>query len=270
MGAVRRWLVVVAVVWGLAIAGLGYYSMRTGRATAREQTSIGSALPVVDAALADVASTLDPSTTVAALSGYVELSHDCRITAIRDGARYERVLVVYTREGSEAAVLEQVAARLPARYHARVSRSTKPPMLFADAGNFVLVQGGVAGAGQVRVSADTGCRPLDAPVREPDTEAPSTDRAPVQAVLDSLHLRPERWRAHRVTCPRGGALWTVEAVTAAGTAPAKLPTALDGVTRGAAVVLARNDVYAYRTGTAAVAVRLANGSLNVTSTVGCG
>jgi hypothetical protein len=175
---------------------------------------------------------------------------------------------VYTQEGSERALLDRLAAGVPRRYRARVTHGTKTQTLAADAGNFVLVQGGVDAPGQVRISADTGCRPLDRPVSEPAPTA-TADRAPVQAVLDALHLRPDQWRTHRVSCPRGGTLWTVEAVTAAGTAPPPLPAAARA-TGDVAVVLARNEVYAYRSGPAGVAIRSVNGGLDVTSTVGCG
>src|SRR5262245_37831868 len=120
MVAVKRWLLIVAVLWSLVIAGLAYYSLRTGRPTAREQTTIGSALPYVDAALGDFAAALDPATTVAALGGYTALSHDCRITMARSGWRYERVLTVYTSAGSEAGLLDRLAAGVPKRYRMRI------------------------------------------------------------------------------------------------------------------------------------------------------
>jgi hypothetical protein len=267
---VKRWLLVIAVVWGLVIAGLAYYSIRTGRPTARDQTTIGSALPVVDTALADFAATLDPAATVAVLAGYTELSHDCRITVIRRGARYERVLLVYTKVGAERAVLDRMAAGVPKRYKVRVARGTTVQTLTADAGNFVLIQGGVDAPGQVRISADTGCRALDAPVpsaASSTTSSAPADRAPVQAVLDALRLQPVRWLTQRIACPRGGTLWTVEAE--AGAAPGPLAVALGGATEGAAVVLARPDVYAYRTGPAGVAVRQVDAGLSITSTTGC-
>jgi hypothetical protein len=267
MVAVKRWLLVATIAWVLVIAGLAYYSLRTGRPTAREQTSIGSALPVVDAALGDIAAALDPATTVPVLGGYAELSHDCRITAVRDGSRYERVLVVYTKDGAEGAVLDRIAAGIPKRYRVRVRHGTKVQTLTADAGNFVLVQGGVDAPGQVRITADTGCRPLDRPVVESQPLA-TDNQAPVQAILDALHVRPERWQSHRVSCPGGGALWTVEATTAAGTTPA--PPAVRAAAGSASVVLARNELYAYRSGSAGVAIRSVNGGLDVASTVGCG
>src|SRR5262245_55812263 len=103
MCPVKRWLIVVAVAWGLVVAGLGYYSLRHDRPTAREQTTIAKALPTLDGALTTVAATLDSGTAVAVLGGYVEVGKACSLTAVRNGARFERVLQVYTKQGDEAA-----------------------------------------------------------------------------------------------------------------------------------------------------------------------
>lgn len=265
----KRWLVVAATVWGLVIAGLAYYSLRTGRPTAREQTSMSSALPAADQALGDFAAVLDPAATVTVLGGYTELDPDCRITLIRHGARYERVLTVYTKEGAEPALLDRLAAGVPHHYRAHVTHATKTRTLTAVAGNFVAVRGDIAAPGQVRITADTGCRPLDRPVGEAEPAPTAAASAPVHTVLDALGLAAQRWQTHRVSCPGGGALWTVEAA-ASGAAPGPLPDALRIATQGAAVVLARSDTYAYRSGSAGVAVHAAGDGLTVTSTTGCG
>src|SRR4051812_18173402 len=118
MGRVKRWLVVATVVWGLVVLGLGYWSLRHGRPTAREQTTIGQALPTVDAALGDLAGALDPATAVPVLTGYVQVGQSCSVTVAREGARYERILYVYTKPGSEPALLKHVREALPERYKA--------------------------------------------------------------------------------------------------------------------------------------------------------
>ena len=258
----KRWIIVATVVWGLVIVGLGYYSLRHDRPTAREQTTIGSALPYVDAALADVASTLDANTTVAVLGGYAQVGHGCTITVAREGIRYERTLTVYTKEGAEPALLDRVRRGLPERYKAGLARN----ILDADAGNFVSVRGGVTAPGQVRVSADTGCRTQAGQVTESEPASATANRAPAQAVLDSLNLKAETWQTHRVVCPSGGTLWTVQAGTAKGTAPPKLP---DSLRPTSGVVLSKPDLLAFRSGPAGVAVQTSDGTLTVTSTTGC-
>ena len=256
----KRWLVVAAVVWGLIVAGLGYYSIRHGKPTAREQTTIAEALPTVDAALGDLAATLDAATSVPVLTGYIEVGRSCSVTVAREGTRWERILYAYTKEGTEAALLKHVRDTLPERYKPFLTKT----VLSADAGNFVAVRGGVTAPGQVRFTADTGCRPQNAKVREAEPSPSDGGRAPVQAVLDTLKLTGPSWQTHRIDCPIGGALWTVEADLP--NAPKSLVGALKP-DQGA--VLGRADVVAYRAGAAGVVVRAHDGALTVTSTTGC-
>lgn len=258
MGRVKRWIVVATVAWGVVIAALGYYSLRNDPPTAREQTTIAEALPYVDAALGDVASTLDANATVTALGGYNRLGNSCRVTVAREGARYERVLTVYTKEGSETAVLERIRDALPERYKAGLSHN----VLSADAGEFVSVRGGVASPGQVRVAADTGCRPMTHRVEE--SQSGSADRAPAQAVLDALKLTAARWQTHQLACPAGGTLTTVEAD--ADPAPAALP---DTLRPASGAVVDKPDRLAFRSGSTGVTVRIADKSVVVTATTGC-
>jgi hypothetical protein len=258
---VKRWLIVVAVAWGLVIAGLGYYSLRNDRPTAREQTTITSALPTLDAALATVAATLDPNVSITALGGLVQVGKNCTVTVVREGVRFQRMLQVYTKPGDEAATLERIRAGLPATYKPSLSRN----LLSADAGSFIVVRGGITGPGQVQISADTGCRPQNAPVFEAQPLSSAVDRAPVQSVLDALKLSAASWQAHRAACPRGGTLWTVEAQTAAGSAAGSVPDAA----KPSGALLAKTDVVAYRSGSAGVVVRAADHTLTIAATTGC-
>jgi hypothetical protein len=260
---VKRWIVAVAVAWGLVVAGLAYYSVRHGKPTVRDQTTIAQALPTVDAALADLSAALDPAASVPVLGGYSEIGKSCSLTAVRDGARYERMLVVYVAPGTEPAALQRVARGLPARYGAALSHN----ILQADAGNYVAIHGGVDNPGEVRFTADTGCRPIHGTVHETEPSSVAASRAPVQAVLDTLHLSAARWHTHRVDCPTGGSLWTVEAASAAATAPASLAAALNV---GSAALIDTPNLVAFRTGPAGVAARASNGTVTVTSTTSCG
>jgi hypothetical protein len=261
MGRVKRWLVVVAVVWGLVVLGLGYWSLRHGQPTAREQTTIGQALPTVDAALGDLAGVVDPATAVPVLTGYVQVGRSCSVTAAREGARYERILYVYTKPGTEPVLLKHVREALPERYKALLSKAN---VFSADAGNFVAVRGGVTAPGQVRFTADTGCRPQNSPVRENESPSADASRAPVQAVLDTLKLAGVSWQTHRAACPTGGTLWTVEADVAGSP-----PSLTDALKPGPDAIVARKDLVAYRSGPAGVVVRSLNGGLTITSTTGC-
>jgi hypothetical protein len=166
--------------------------------------------------------------------------------------------------GREPALVDQIGAHLPKSYRARVRRSGDHS-LTADAGDYVPVRGAVAGAGQVRVAADTGCRPLTGRVSEaqPDT----ADRAPVQAVLATLGLSGARWQTHRVPCPRGGTLSTVQAEAPVGAATRSLAAALREASPNA--VIAGPGLYVYRDGPAGVVARTHDGVVTVTATTGC-
>jgi hypothetical protein len=250
------------------VLAAGLWGVWHDRPTAREQTTIAEALPVADAAIGRVASAADGTDTVAAIGGYSQISRDCTVTAARSGQRFQRTLLLYTTRDNEGLLLDRIAARLPASYHATV-RHIAPPgnALSADAGTFVAVHGVVLGPGVVRVDADTGCRPVSHPVSEPDSASTSPDRAPVEAVFARLGLRPTGWRTHRVPCPGEGSLWTVEATGGPGV-PASLAVPLKD--SAPAPVIARADLVAYRGGTGQVAASENGGMLTVTSTTGCG
>lgn len=259
----RRWIIAGVAAWAVIVAGLALYSYRTGRPTAREQTTIAEALPTVDAALGRIHAALDQGSSVTALGGYRRTEAGCRVTSAREGTRFVRELTVYVRGSTERDALDRVRAALPAGYKAAVVHTDSTDLFSADAGNYVAVRGRVSAPGEITFTADTGCRVQDAPVVEPTPPAPEAARAPAQAVLDRLGRPASQWRTHRLTCPAGGALWTVEAVTSGDAAAAR--TAVPAP----AVVLDEPKVFAYRAEAAGVALRTQDGSLVVSSTTGC-
>ncbi|MER7002148.1 hypothetical protein ABT297_03750 [Dactylosporangium sp. NPDC000555] len=259
----RRWIVAAVVAWAVAVAGLALYSHFHGRPTAREQTTIAEALPTVDGALGRIYSALDPASSVAVIGGYRRTEMSCQVTTARKGTRFARDLTVYVKKSAEGATIDRVRAALPAQYKASVVHNAGTDLLSADAGNFVAVRGSVPEPGQLRFTADTGCRVQDAPVTEATPPAQDAGRAPVQAVLDTLGKPASEWRAHQLACPAGGTLRTVEAVTAGDGSAAR------ATVPASAVVLDEPKVYAYRAGTADIALRTEHASLVVSSTAGC-
>ncbi|GAA4246955.1 hypothetical protein [Dactylosporangium darangshiense] len=259
----RRWIVTGVVAWAVVVAGLALYSYSNDRPTAREQTTIADALPTVDAALGHVYAGLDQQASVAALGAYRRTEMSCRVTTAREGTRFARDLMVYVKKGAEADTLDRVKGALPAQYKAAVAHGGDLHLLTADAGNFVSVRGSTAGAGVLRFTADTGCRVQDAAVVEATPASQNANRAPVQAVLDTLGKPASQWRTHRLTCPGGGALWTVEAVTSGDAAKAK------ATVPASAVVHDEPKSFAFRAGVAGVALRAEDDSLVVSSTAGC-
>jgi hypothetical protein len=263
----HRWLVAVSTVWAVLLVVLAVYAVRQGEPTVRTQTTVAQALPTADRAIAEVVAAAEPAGAVAEISGYREVSARCSITAVRDGARYERVAHLYVPAGQEPALLDRIGAKLPRDYDAQV-RGSGTHQLTADAGDFVALRGGVAGAGDVRITADTGCRPLTAPVSEAQPSPVAADRLPVQTVLATLKVDAVRWQTHRVRCEQGGSVWTVQADGPAGSAPPSLVDALRATSPDA--VVARPDLYVYRGGPVGVVVRTHDGAVTVTATTGCG
>ncbi|HYU86835.1 MAG TPA: hypothetical protein VEK80_18665, partial [Kribbellaceae bacterium] len=222
----RRWLLALLVAgWAVVVGGTALWSAAHDKPTAREQTTIAQALPTLDTAIADLVTAAGTDQTVAAISGYTQLDADCRVTTARSGSRFERAALLFTPAGTEPALLDRIAAGLPASYRPRVRHggTASTHTLTVDAGDFVSVRATVPSPGTVRVAADTGCRPQDRPVSEAGGTA---DRAPVEAVFTALHATPTGWQVHRVACRGGGTLWTVEASGGPGSAPASLERAL--------------------------------------------
>jgi hypothetical protein len=202
-----RWLVAAVIAWGLVLAAGLVWSVRSGAPTAREQTTVAQARPTVDEATANVARAATAGgRAVVAISGFDRLG-DCRITALRRGARYQRIVTAFVSPGQEAATLDRIAAGLPSGYGATVRRGAAP-RLTADAGFFVGVSGGYVAPGQLRFVVDTGnCRVETAPLAPgpgvaSETDPPAALQAPIDAVLTSLRVARRVDDVHRVLLRR--------------------------------------------------------------------
>jgi hypothetical protein len=191
------------------------------------------------------------------------VSARCTVTSARSGARYERAVQLYVPAGREADVVERIGRGLPRRYEPTVT-GTGRRELTADAGDFVAVRGGIVGPGQIRITADTGCRPRGRPVGD---LLPTVNEEPVEVVFAVLHTDPAAWRVNRVGCPRGGAVTTAEADGPPGSAPASLVDALKGALPEP--VVGQPTLYAYRSGPVGVVARTHDGVVTVTATTGC-
>ena len=222
----RRVLLAVAAAWGLLLATTGIWYSLHGRHTAREQTTIAAAQATVDQAIANVVWAAGGS-AVPAVFGFEKVA-DCKVTPIRGGAKYERMLWLYVPVDGEPALLDRIATGLPAGYHARAHHSPGGALhtLAADAGDFVAVNGSVPAPGLVSVKAETGCRTLG---HEPATDPTTTPGT------DPLGVKGD-WRLHSLPCGLRTA-----AVTGPGTKP------VSGLPR-TAVVVATEDVYADHAG----------------------
>jgi hypothetical protein len=260
----RWWLVAFFLAWALVLAGGIVWSVRKGTPTAREQTTVAEAVPVVDLATVQLvaAATADGLAAVA-VSGF-ERTATCSVTVFRSGARYQRVVTAAVATGTELALLRRVAERLPASYRAVVTTATGSK-LKADAGLFVAVTGTVAEPGRVRLVVDTGdCRP-EGDVPETGSQ-PSSAAAPAADVLTRLRTPATSWIRHDVSCPGGGALSTVEGVGSEN----DLPDAIDALLgRMDGLVVATPDLYAFHDGQTDVMVRIEGSRLVASLTNRC-
>jgi hypothetical protein len=254
----RRWMVVLTVVWILILAVAAAFAIRGGGVTARDQTTVAAARPYVDEAVARVASAVGrDGQAVVAISAFEKVG-DCDVSVFRGGVRYGRAATAVVAAGTESALLERVAAQLPASYGARV-RTASAPRLTADAGYWVTLVGAVLRPGEVRFFADTGDCRVAGDVVTSDPPGPA-DRAAVESVLDQLGVTPSAWTASAVPCPSGGVTGTVQATGPAFTG------AVDARLSSAGAVVAGPRLFAYRTG---VAVRAHEDALLVSATTPC-
>jgi len=267
------WLKVLTGVWIVALViGGGWYALH-GAPSVREQTTIGNARPVVDRAIVDVVAAAGGGPVVA-VSGFDRVK-SCKITPVRSGAEFRRVVDLYTSPGSESAILHMIASGLPARYHAQAGSSARLT-LDADAGDYVALDGTVPAPGLIRIEADTGCRQdggaadTGAVVGEPSPPAESPSAAALAPVLGALGRPAVSYATVAdLACPSGGSLRSVAATLPPGSAPASLATTLR--TLAAAPAAASRTTYAFRSGAVDV-VTVANPKSHaviVTATTHC-
>lgn len=264
-----RWLLAGTAAWAVLLLGLSYLSMRDDEPTVREQRSLAQAAPVVNAAIGELIAAAGPEPVLEMSAPRVAAG--CRVSVLRDGATLERAVAMRTPPELAPALLDRLADRLPARYRAAVR--TDPDgaarSLRADAGEFVLIEGGITEPGVVTLTATTGCRP-DAPqlvtgellIGLPIDGEP--DR--VLAALDATEINP----GDRVSvgCPGGGAAHTARAT---GLSPADAPPPSETLANLAGTVVATDqpELYAYRDGPLSVVVTAVAGDLRVAVSTGC-
>ncbi len=194
------------MVWAVLLAGLTWWSVRNDPPTVKEQRSLSQAGPVVDRAIGELTAAIGADGVPALLPDRLE--RGCRVTPLDDGTSLERGIEVAIADGDVRDVLRRVADRLPPRWRAGVSTYDGEPLLRADAGDFVAVEGRSGGPGRVLLTAATGCRPAGAGYR-----APTADAAGESAVLARALGRWGRAagaiQVLAAPCPGGGTARTV-------------------------------------------------------------
>ncbi|WFF01715.1 hypothetical protein [Micromonospora sp. WMMD964] len=261
----RRWLLVATAAWAVVLAVLTWTSVRDDPPTVREQRSLDQAGPVVDRAVGEL---VRAAGTAGLLDlGAARVAEGCRVTPFADGARLRRDVGVLAPTGTERAVLAGIAERLPADWRARVGSGLNGPELYADAGEFVAVEGRPTADGQVRLVVDTGCRPVGSGYAPSPAAATGPEAAALTAALGVLggpgDATPELVSA---PCPGGGSAHTVR--SAGGPGSTASPAALAPLA-GGAPLLDEPPVYAYRTGQVTVLAEVGPDATRVAATVGC-
>jgi hypothetical protein len=260
----RWWLGAAAGGWALLLVGLAAYD---NEASVRDQRPIGTALPVVDRVAGELFAAAGPQRVAEVLP--MGRPRGCRVTPVRDGVTVEREVRVHVRPGDGPGLLDAVRAALPAAYRASVWHRPDGTehVLSADAGDFVAVAGEVLAEGAlVRLTASSGCRPLDGPV---PADAGSTGPGPqLVEVAQRLGVPvPTAATWAELTCPGGTRVRSFVAET--GPSPADLGGALRGQLAGATVARAEPRAYAYRRGAVSIVVTARDDRVRLSTTTGC-
>ncbi|MGK5743074.1 hypothetical protein [Micromonospora sp. URMC 103] len=264
----RRWLIAATVAWAFLLALLVWISVRNDPPTVREQRSLAEAGPRVDAAVGELVAASGPA-VLELVPARVE--RDCRLTPLAGGATLTRDVEAIGAVGAERELLEGIADRLPASWRAGVRLTPDGVRLRADAGEFVSVEGRPTADGRVRLTVETGCRPLGAgypPAGHATAGGPAGAEAAalagaLRALGEPADAAPELVTA---SCPGGGVART--AVAAVGGGAVAAATALAPLATGGPV-LETPEAYAYRTGAVVVLADTAAGHPHVAATTPC-
>ncbi|MEU7715605.1 hypothetical protein ACGF5H_26165 [Micromonospora chalcea] len=256
-----RWLTVATVAWAVLLAGLTWWSVRTDPPTVKEQRSLDQAGPVVDRAIGELTGAVGSDGVPALVPDRLE--RGCRITPMDSGATLERGVEVAIGGDNARAVLQRIADRLPQAWRAGVSTFDGEPLLRADAGDFVAVEGRADGPGRVLLTAATGCRPLGSGYRAPTADA-AAEAGALASALGRWGGATGAVQVLAAPCPGGGAARTARG-EAAAPADQPLAAAFGG---GAAPVVDSADRYA-RPGEPAVLAERVDERVRVAVTTPC-
>jgi len=258
----RRWFTVIGVGWLAVLALAAWWGLARPEPTDREQTTVGQAQPFADEAIARVAAAVTADHAgVVAVSPFTRVE-SCDVSVVRGGERYQRTLTAIVPPGTERAVIERVAAALPADFAPSVRRSD-PARLTADVGYWVLLTGTATAPGELSFVADTGdCRPLG------DLQpSPSVSTSRDQALLSRLGLAEVSRTGASVSCVDGGSVVTSE--IRATIHEGDLRAGID-VPAGSDVSVNEPRLVAYRTAAGLqVAIRAHEDATILTSTTVC-
>jgi hypothetical protein len=256
----RLWIAVGLSAWAIFLIGAGAWAARNGKPTVREQTTIVEALPTVDRALAAVVTAAAGPRAVVGVGGYERTDAACS-AGNRTGERYQRVATVYVVPGTEGDVIDRVGAGLPGGWGATVRHRDGLHALRADAGFYVRLTGAVTEPGELRFTADTGCRRRGGKVPQPPAAAnpPST-----ADLLSRLGVTGGGTASFAVRCASKSDL---SATTVSAPRPS-VPLA-GALPDGAEPIVTRADLLVFMTGGVGYALKLRAEDVQITAASGC-
>ncbi|HEX2418998.1 MAG TPA: hypothetical protein VHJ83_12895 [Micromonosporaceae bacterium] len=265
----HRWFGLLIGAWSAVLLVLAFATASGGDATVVEHRSAVAARVAVNRATVDLIRAAGQSVAVQ-ISDYHFL-RDCRVSLVRGGAEYRRVVRLHLLPGAEAELVELIARELPDDYRATTYRSDGRHRLSASGDEFVELTstGGSPGQGVLQVEVDTGCRPLDGPVVTLRTPPTRTELARIDEVLDLLGLSRDsaarlRWRTETIGCG-DGSLRSVE-FSSTSVPDRPLGDLADLTPPDAKVLVREPEVLAYRQGAVSVLATTTEGRLRVTTT----
>jgi hypothetical protein len=256
----RLWITIGAVLWAIFLVAAGTWSARNGDSTVREQTTIVEALPTVDRGVAAMVAAAVGPRVVVGVGGYERTESACD-AGNRTGERYHRVATVYLTPGTEGEMIDRVAGALPREWEAVVRHNGGVHALRADAGFYVRLTGSVVEPGELRFTADTGCRTRGGTLPQP----PAAGSPPSAAdVLARLGVAGGGQASFAVRCASRSELSavTVSAPRPSGPLAGALPAGVEPIVK-------REDLVAFTSGGVGYAVKLRAEDVQVTAATGC-
>jgi hypothetical protein len=217
-------------------------------------------LPTLDRAVAAVVQAAAGPRVVVSVGGYERTQDACK-AGNRTGERYQRAVTLYTVPGEEPALVDRIGAGLPRSYRPSVRHAKMVHTVRADAGFYVRLAGGVDAPGELRFTADTGCRVRGGavPAARPGTTPPG-----VTDVLGRLGVDGGQLTSFAVRCTSGQDL---DAITV--TAPRPAAPLAAALPAGVEPIIARPDLVVFAQQAIGVAARLRAEDLQVTVATGC-
>jgi len=206
----NRWVAVaITAVLGVAVGATAFVVWQHVRP---RLATLAAAKPALDRAIATVV-TAAGSDAAVSVTGLVPTT-SCERAFLAKGSRFTRTANLYTDPGGENAVIDQVAAALPASDHP--VRGAPSPSgisgLTAVLGDGISLQVIAIADGWLAATAETDCRTgqVDPAPAGPE---PASLVDPVTQLLAALGTRPAGFHTESVTCP-GGRITTLDSASA--------------------------------------------------------